>query len=56
MSNLYNYDAAGTAETYDRIRFALGANVIAGLLHIHCGKPLKVHTFSYAYDILCSPK
>ena len=30
------------AEAADRGLQAMGADVIAGLLYIHCGKPLKV--------------
>ena len=42
MNKFYNYDEPGTAATYDRMRYPIGADVIAGLLHVHCGKPLKV--------------
>ena len=42
MSTAFNFDASGVAGSYDKIRSPMGADVVAGLLHVHCGKPLKV--------------
>ena len=42
MSYIFNYDAPGAAKIYDKKRVAVGADVIAGMLQIYCGKPLKV--------------
>lgn len=43
MSNIFDYEKPGVAEIYDKERYPMGANIIAGLLYIHGGKPLKVH-------------
>ena len=40
MSKILDYDKISTV--YDRERAAVGVDVIAGLILIHCGKPLKV--------------
>ena len=42
MSKVFNYDELTNTEFYDRERYPAGADVIAGLLHVHCGKPLQV--------------
>ena len=42
MSEYTNYDAQNMARIFDREMRAVGADVIAGLLHVHRGKPLKV--------------
>lgn len=41
MSKVFNYDDLTNTEFYDRERYPAGADVIAGLLHVHCGKPLQ---------------
>lgn len=41
MSRFFNYDAHNAAKIYDTVRIPVGVDVIAGLLHVHCGKPLK---------------
>ena len=43
MSTAFNFDAPGVAGTYDKMRSPMGADAVAGLLHVHCGKPLKVY-------------
>ena len=42
MSKLFNFDAPGAAKNYDKRRIAVGVDVIAGMIHIYCGKPMKV--------------
>lgn len=41
MSRFFNYSAPHIAKLYDRLRSPMGVDVIAGLLHVHCRKPLK---------------
>ena len=42
MSEVYNYDAREAVEVYEETRTPIGFDVIAGLLHVHCGKQLRV--------------
>ena len=42
MSTSFNYNAPGAARSYDEMKSPVGADVVAGLIYIHCGKPLKV--------------
>ena len=42
MSQYTNYDEKEFSEIFDREIKVVGADVIAGLLHVHCGKPLQV--------------
>ena len=39
-------DYSKVSEVYDKERLALGADVVAGLLHVYGGKPLKVGNLS----------
>lgn len=41
MSRFFSYDDPHIARIYDRSRSLMGVDVIAGLLHVHCRKPLK---------------
>ena len=43
MSKFENYTE--TSSSYDKEREPVGADVIAGLLHVHAGKPLKVRIY-----------
>ena len=43
MSKILDYDEVSTV--YDRDRAAVGVDVIAGLIFIHGGKPLKVGVY-----------
>ena len=45
MSCFFDYHATDAAKIYDRERYPLGADVIGGLLQIHCRKSLKVCSF-----------
>ena len=45
MSEYTNYDAQDMARIFDQEMRAVGADVIAGLLHVHQGKPLKVRIY-----------
>ena len=42
MSVFFNFEEAGAALRYDEQRQPTGSNVIAELLYVHSGKPLKV--------------
>ena len=43
MSQFFkDYDSKEVARIYDRERYPVGADVMAGLLHIHCKKRLEV--------------
>ena len=42
MSHFVNCDEPGIASAYDKMRSPMGADVVAGLLREHSGKPLKV--------------
>ena len=43
MSQFFkDYDSKEVAKIYDRERYPVGADVMAGLLHIHCKKRLEV--------------
>ena len=42
MSVIFNFEETGAALNYDEQRQPMGANLIAGLLYVHSGKPLKV--------------
>ena len=53
MSNIFNYDAPGAAKNYDKRRIALGVDVIAGMIHIYCGKPMKVPLSELQVDSVC---
>ena len=37
-----NYGNLDFVQIYDKEKLAVGPDVIAGLLHVHCGKKLKV--------------
>lgn len=41
MSKYTNYDEKHFAQIFDREMQVIGADVIAGLLHVHCGKSLQ---------------
>ena len=43
MSQFFkHYDSKEVARIYDRERYPVGADAVAGLLHIHCRKALEV--------------
>ena len=42
MSHFVNCDDSGVRSAYDKMRSPMGADVVAGLLREHNGKPLKV--------------
>ena len=42
MSHFVNCDEPGIASAFDKMRSPMGADVVAGLLREHNGKPLKV--------------
>ena len=44
MSKVFNYDTdlANVGALYDRHRLPMSANIMAGLLRIHCDMPLEV--------------
>ena len=42
MSKLAHYDSIDVARTYDKERYPIGADIITGLLFIHCNQPLQV--------------
>ena len=42
MSEYTNYDAQNMARIFDQEMRVVGADFIAGLLHVHRGKALKV--------------
>ena len=49
MSTYLDYNEA--SNHFDDVRKADGADIIAGLLHVHAGKPLKVRIHCYSIGI-----
>ena len=45
MSKYENYNEVSSC--YDEGRYPAGADIIAGLLHVHGGKPLKVRVIRF---------
>ena len=41
VSKQYEVDIPAIAEIYDEERYPMGANIIAWLLHVHCGIKIK---------------
>ena len=54
MSTIFNYSTPGAAENYDEKRVAVGVDIIAGMIQIYCGKPMKVSLSDLRVVTVCS--
>ena len=52
MSTIFNYDAPGVARRYEQLRKPFGSDVVAGLIQIHSGTPLKVLYYHHIFIIV----
>ena len=51
--SFFNYEEGNAARVYDQERYAMGADVIAGLLHVYCNKNLKVSHILSTSEVIC---